>query len=144
MFSWEWSKKISKWPTQRKKGFSKLPILNIFLWNFNGLVLGLVGLIDVKGIDVPYQCPSPQSILLIQGPVHEIFTKKCWELVTLKNPIFLSRLFWGVFFSKKKSACFIAMKISNKLRVRMNGIQFLWLWWFRAKNTSPQTFQLAV
>ena len=28
------------------------PILNIFLWKFHGLVLGLVGLIDLKGIDV--------------------------------------------------------------------------------------------
>ena len=36
-----------------KKGrFSKSPILNIFLWKFQGLVLVLVELIDVKDIDV--------------------------------------------------------------------------------------------
>ena len=33
-------------------GNSKSPILNIILWKFYGLVLGLVELIDVKGIDV--------------------------------------------------------------------------------------------
>ena len=42
-------KKIkSKWPP-KKRSFSSSPILNIF---FHGLVLGLVGLIDAKGIDV--------------------------------------------------------------------------------------------
>ena len=36
-----------------KKGhFPAPPILNILPWNFHGLVLGLVGLIDAKGIDV--------------------------------------------------------------------------------------------
>ena len=32
--------------------FSKSPILKIILCKFHGLVLGLVGLIDAKGIDV--------------------------------------------------------------------------------------------
>ena len=32
--------------------FSKSPILKIFLRKFHGLVLGSVGLIDAKGIDV--------------------------------------------------------------------------------------------
>ena len=32
--------------------FSKSPILKIFLWKFHGLVLGLVELIDAKGIGV--------------------------------------------------------------------------------------------
>ena len=36
------------------------------------------------------------------------------------------------------------MKISHKLCVRMDGTQFLWLWWFTTKNHSPQTFQPAV
>ena len=31
--------------------FPASPILNIFSWKFHGLVLGLVGLIDAKGID---------------------------------------------------------------------------------------------
>ena len=45
-------KKNSKWPTQKKLIFSKSPILKIFLWKFHGSVLGLVGLIDAKGIDL--------------------------------------------------------------------------------------------
>ena len=36
------------------------------------------------------------------------------------------------------------MKISHKLCVRMDGTQFLWLWWYAAKTQSPQTFQPAV
>ena len=49
------------------------------------------------------------------------------------------------FFSKKKDFfCFIPMKISHKLCIRMDGTQILWLWWFTAKNQSPQTFQPAV
>ena len=48
------------------------------------------------------------------------------------------------FFSKKNFFLLIPMKISHKLCVRMDGAQFLWLWWFTAKNHSPQTFQPAV
>ena len=36
----------------KKLSSSKSPILKIFLWKFHGLVLGVVGLIDVKGIGV--------------------------------------------------------------------------------------------
>ena len=36
----------------KKLRFSKSPILKTFLRKFHGLVLGLVGLIDTKGIDV--------------------------------------------------------------------------------------------
>ena len=42
----------SKWPPQKKPHFPAPPILNIFFQKFLGLVLGLVGLIDAKGIDV--------------------------------------------------------------------------------------------
>ena len=47
-----------------KKGhFPALPILNIFSWKFHGLVLGLVELIDVKGIGMAqliwlWGCPT--------------------------------------------------------------------------------------
>ena len=46
----------------KKAYFSKSPILEIFSWKFLGLVLGLVGLIDAKGIDVAqptwlWDCP---------------------------------------------------------------------------------------
>ena len=44
-------KKNSKRPNQ-KLSFSILPILNIYFQKFHGLVLGLVGLIDGKEIDV--------------------------------------------------------------------------------------------
>ena len=40
------------------------------------------------------QCPLHQSILLTQGPIHEIFIKKYWELAELENKLFLSRPFW--------------------------------------------------
>ena len=36
----------------KKLSFSIPPILNIFFQKFHGLVLGSVGLIDAKGIDV--------------------------------------------------------------------------------------------
>ena len=36
--------------------------------------------------------------------------------------------------------CFIPRKINHKLCVRMDGTQFLWLWWITAKNDPHQTF----
>ena len=45
-------KKKSKWPTQKKQCFSKSPILKKFSRKFYRLVLGLVGLIDAKPINV--------------------------------------------------------------------------------------------
>jgi hypothetical protein len=57
-FSWGWSKrKISFWKKikmahSKKLRFSTPPILIFFSWKFQGLVLGLVGLIDAKDIDV--------------------------------------------------------------------------------------------
>ena len=56
----------------------------------------------------PNQCPSHQSILLTQGPIHEILAEIAQLLAMLKNSVFLSR-----------------MKISHKLCVRMDGTQFL-------------------
>ena len=46
------SKKKFKMVDSKKAHFSKSPILKIFLGKFPGLVLGLVGLIDAKGIDL--------------------------------------------------------------------------------------------
>ena len=48
------------------------------------------------------------------------------------------------FFKKKNFFCFILMKISHKLCIRMDEAQFLRLWWYTAKTQSPQTFQPAV
>jgi hypothetical protein len=44
--------KKSKMANSKKLSFSKSPILKNFSRKFYGLVLGSVGLIDVKGIDV--------------------------------------------------------------------------------------------
>ena len=84
-----------------------------------------------------HQCPSHQSILLTQGPIHEILAEFAQLLTKLKNSVFLSRPFWFFFQNKKKKICFIPMKISHKLCVRMDaleGTQFSLLWWFTAKN----------
>ena len=43
-----------KMADSNKLRFSKLPILKIVARKYHGLVLGLVGLIDVKSIDVAY------------------------------------------------------------------------------------------
>ena len=59
----------------------------------------------------PHQCPSHQSILLIQGPIHEIFTKKYRELAILKNSGFFESAILKFFF------CFSPMKISQSLLV---------------------------
>ena len=45
-------KQNPKWPIFQNGHFSKSPILEIFLWKFNRLILGLVGFNDAKGIDV--------------------------------------------------------------------------------------------
>ena len=34
-----------------------------------------------------HQCPSHHSILLTQGPIHEIFVKKIWEWDVLENQL---------------------------------------------------------
>ena len=72
----------------------------------------------------PNQCPSHQSILLTQGPIHEISV----EIAQLLAKLFFWVGHFDFFF------CFIPMKISHKLCVRMDGTQFLILWWFTAKN----------
>jgi hypothetical protein len=36
----------------------------------------------------PHQCPSHQSILLTQGPIHKIFMKDFWELAILEISVF--------------------------------------------------------
>ena len=44
--------KNSKWPIFQNGRFSKSPILKNFSQKFHGSVLGLVGLIDAKAINV--------------------------------------------------------------------------------------------
>ena len=90
-FSWGWSKQIfllkkkkSKMADFQNGRFSKSLILKILLWKFHGLVLGLVGLIDAKGIDVA------QPIWLWDCPTF-------WKTAILKNGHFENRPFW-IFF----------------------------------------------
>ena len=60
----------------KKQSFSTSPKAEQFPPKFHGLVLGIVGLIDAKGINVTQpMCPLHQSILLSQGPIHENFMK---------------------------------------------------------------------
>ena len=52
-----------KMAASKKTHFPALPILNIFSWKFHGLVLGLVELIDAKGIGMAqliwlWGCPT--------------------------------------------------------------------------------------
>jgi hypothetical protein len=56
-------KKDSKLAIFQNGRFSKSPILKKKFWKFHGLVLGLVGLIDAKDIDVAqpmwlWDCPT--------------------------------------------------------------------------------------
>ena len=67
----------------------------------------------------PDQCLSHQTILLIKGPISEIFKIFFWELAFWKSQFF---------FSKKNCFCF--MKISPTLHGRLDGLKF-WLFpWF--------------
>ena len=54
---------IPKWPFFKMVGYQNRQFSNFFLWKFHGLVLGLVGLIDAKNIDVAqpiwsWDCPT--------------------------------------------------------------------------------------
>ena len=51
-FHWDEAKKKNFFLDSKKLRFLTFPILNIFLRKFHGLVLGLVGSIDVKAINV--------------------------------------------------------------------------------------------
>ena len=63
-------KKNPKWPTQKIE-FFKIADSQTFLPVFE-LMLDSLSTIKVE----PHQCPSHQLILLTQGPINEIFTKK--------------------------------------------------------------------
>ena len=95
-FSQRWSKKKIqngwlrkfKMAASKKPRFPAPPILNIFLWNFYGLVLGLVELIDAKGIQT-FQPPvyySPSDFQTFQLPwlafslvEHSSFMVEIWS-----------------------------------------------------------------
>ena len=67
----------------------------------------------------PYEahhCPLHQSILLTQGPIHEIFAKFFWELAILKNSSFWVGYF-GFFFA---SSLWKLVKVSWVYRMGRN------------------------
>ena len=68
------------------------------------------------------QCPWHQSILLTQGPIHENFMKKYWELAELENEVF----FWGGHFEFFESANlnFFLLHLSEKSSPFIWGIIF--------------------
>ena len=81
MFSWGWSKKNfffekknSKWPTQKNWVFQLPPKAEQLLPKFHRLVLGLVELIDTKGINVTQ--PIWLSGCPMQAPKRAKNTKK--------------------------------------------------------------------
>ena len=67
-----------------------------------------------------------QSILLTKGPIYKNFEKKYWELVELKNSVFLSRPFLFL-FSKKNifaSSPWKSVKVSWAARMDWNFDDF--------------------
>ena len=62
--------------------------------------------------------------LLAQGPIHEIFTKKYWELTELKNDLFLSRPFWIFFLQRKKKFASYPWKSVKNYVLEWMGLNF--------------------
>ena len=78
----------------------------------------------------PHQCPSHHAILLTQGRICKIFTKKFWELAILKNGHFWKTAILNFFSKKKIFFWFIRMKISPNLYGRLDGLKFWCFLWF--------------
>ena len=64
------------------------------------------------------------------------FREKILRIGGSEKLSFLSQPF--TFFFSRFFFCFIPMEISYKLCGRIDGTQFLWFWWFKAKNDPPQ------
>ena len=77
----------------------------------------------------PHQCTSHHSILQTKGPIHEIFTKKCLELVILENkPFFQSAIL--IFFFKKKIILLHSHVKMSKLLGQQGWVEILMITWF--------------
>jgi hypothetical protein len=64
----------------------------------------------------PHQCPSHQSILLTQGPIHEILAEIAQLLVVVeKLSFFESAILKKILQKKSVFFCFIPMKVSQHL-----------------------------
>ena len=88
----------------QRKGKNSLKIQKMHFYPFFELISDRLMTIYVE----QHHCPSHQFILLTQGPIHEIFTKKFWELAILKNGyfedtrMFLINMLNFLFFSRTK------------------------------------------
>ena len=80
----------------------------------------------------PKQCPSHQSILLIQGQIHKNFMKKYWELAELEYVFFFFFFFWQTFsvFKVGHFDFFFASSQGKKQPVYMRYHFFLHYGWF--------------
>ena len=75
----------------------------------------------------PHQCPSHQSILLAQAPIHKIFMKKYWKLAELENVFFLSRPFFFFFLLQKKD--FFGSSLWKQAACSYEVSFICWFWW---------------
>ena len=66
------------------------------------------------------QCPSHQSILLTQGPIHEIFMKKYWELTKPWKWLLFSFLVFGFWLLGCSKNFFFGFSVWKKPR------RFIW------------------
>ena len=66
------------------------------------------------------QCPLHQSILLIQGPIHEIFIKKYWELTKPWKWLLFSFLVFGFWLLGCSKIFFFGFSVWKKPR------RFIW------------------
>ena len=64
----------------------------------------------------PHQCPSHQSILLIQGPISEIL-----RIGDFKKQIIFK---WAILDLFSKKCCFISMKIRQRFLDIIGGTKF--------------------
>ena len=121
IWGWGCPTKAQKWPKNTKNAF-----LACF-WAYVGQPHGNIG----WAIPMPFA--SMNSTNPRTAPWN--FHKKLLRIGDFEKWPFLSRPFWILFFQKKIFFfCFTLMKISHKLCVRMDGTQFLLLWWYTAKN----------
>ena len=89
-----------------------------------GIMLDSVTTIQVE----PHQCPTHQSILHIQGPIPEIFTKNSENWQSPENDFCFSFQFLVIGTFKNFVFCFFSMK--NTKEVHMRQCLFLYYGWF--------------
>ena len=97
-----------KWPPIKKVIFQLRQFSIFFLWTFHGLVLGLVGKIDAKGIDVAQ-------------PISQKFSRKILRISQALKMTFVYLfvcLFFGYWAVQKNFYCFFSMKNTKEVHMR--------------------------